>query len=65
MYYDGRYMDGCPIDVCDPSQVKIRDLQGGHVGKPNVFHGKMAQQSKERGKWIVNVCRNLLLHVYV
>ncbi|KAK3780575.1 hypothetical protein RRG08_037514 [Elysia crispata] len=38
MYYDGRYMDGCPIDVCDPSQVKIRDLQGGHVGKPNVFH---------------------------
>ncbi|GFO06181.1 filamin-c [Plakobranchus ocellatus] len=38
MYYDGRYMDGCPIDVCDPSQVKIRDLQGGHVGKPNSFH---------------------------
>ncbi|GFR82091.1 filamin-C, partial [Elysia marginata] len=38
MYYDDRYMDGCPIDVCDPSQVKIRDLQGGHVGKPNVFH---------------------------
>ncbi|XP_012935156.2 filamin-C [Aplysia californica] len=37
MYYDGRFMDGCPIDVCDPSQVKVKELQGGHVGKNNIF----------------------------
>ena len=56
MYYDGRYMDGCPIDVCDPSQVNIRDLHGGHVGKPNVFHGnhrergRSTQREIERGR---------------
>ncbi|PVD18513.1 hypothetical protein C0Q70_21062 [Pomacea canaliculata] len=38
MFYDNRFMDGCPIDVCDPSQVRVRDLRGGHVGKQQAFH---------------------------
>ncbi|KAH9498672.1 hypothetical protein Btru_007267, partial [Bulinus truncatus] len=38
MYYDSNYMDGCDIDVCDPSQVRVYDLQGGLVGKTNTFH---------------------------
>lgn len=40
MFYDNRFMDGCPIDVCDPSQVRVRDLRGGHVGKQQAFHGE-------------------------
>lgn len=39
MYYDNKFMDGCPIDVCDPSQVRVHDLHGGLVGKSNSFQG--------------------------
>ena len=39
MYYNNKYMDGCPIDVCDPSQVRVRDLRGGLIGKQQTFHG--------------------------
>ncbi|XP_076453914.1 filamin-A-like [Babylonia areolata] len=33
MYYRNKFMDGCPVDVCDPSQVRVRELRGGHIGK--------------------------------
>ena len=41
MYYNGKFMDGCPVDVCDPSQVRVRELRGGHVGKQQTFHGNV------------------------
>lgn len=37
MFYKNKYMDGCPIDVCDPSQVRVRDLRGGLIGKLQTF----------------------------
>ncbi|KAL8625534.1 hypothetical protein ACOMHN_014623 [Nucella lapillus] len=37
MYYQNKFMDGCPVDVCDPSQVRVRELRGGHVGKMQTF----------------------------
>ncbi|XP_059151967.1 filamin-C-like [Physella acuta] len=38
MFYENRFLDGCPIEVSDPSQVKVIGLQGGHVGKSNSFN---------------------------
>ncbi|KAK7090869.1 filamin-C-like isoform X2 [Littorina saxatilis] len=37
MFYNNKFMDGCPIDVCDPSQVRVRDLRGGLIGKQQQF----------------------------
>ncbi|XP_076435753.1 filamin-A-like [Babylonia areolata] len=37
MYYNNTFMDGCPVDVCDPSQVRVRGLRGGHIGKQQNF----------------------------
>lgn len=61
MYYENRFLDGCPIDVCDPSQVKVLDLQGGLVGKSNTFHvdctkagpGDLGVDVKHKGKPVV------------
>lgn len=40
MYYNGKYLDGCPVDICDPSQVRVHDLKGSVVGAPNTFYGE-------------------------
>ncbi|XP_041356835.1 filamin-C-like isoform X2 [Gigantopelta aegis] len=37
VYYDGRYLDGCPIDVADPSQVRVCELSGGMMGRHQNF----------------------------
>lgn len=41
MYYNNKFMDGCPVEVCDPSQVRVRDLRGGLIGKLQSFHGNL------------------------
>ncbi|XP_071084444.1 filamin-C-like [Haliotis cracherodii] len=37
LYYNNRLIDGCPIDVCDPSQVRVCELKGGGVAKMQEF----------------------------
>ncbi|XP_022288939.2 filamin-A-like [Crassostrea virginica] len=37
LYCQGKRIDSCPVDVCDPSRVKVNDLKGGIVGRPNKF----------------------------
>ncbi|XP_055868283.1 filamin-A-like isoform X2 [Biomphalaria glabrata] len=62
MYYDNKFMDGCPIDVCDPSQVRVHDLHGGLVGKSNSFqvdcsragHGDLGVDITHQGKKILS-----------
>lgn len=40
LYCQGRRIDSCQVDVCDPSRVKVIDLKGGIVGRPNRFKGR-------------------------
>lgn len=40
LYCQGKRIDSCPVDVCDPSRVKVIDLKGGVVGRPSRFKGK-------------------------
>ena len=40
LYCQGKRIDSCPVDVCDPSRVKVNDLKGGIVGRPNKFKGE-------------------------
>lgn len=37
LYCQGKRIDSCQVDVCDPSRVKVIDLKGGIVGRPNRF----------------------------
>ena len=39
MYSRGKFIDTCPIDVCDPSQVKVIGLKGGMVARAIRFQG--------------------------
>ncbi|XP_050393994.2 filamin-B [Patella vulgata] len=38
LYYKEKFIDGCPIDICDPSQVRVVGLKAGSVGKLQEFH---------------------------
>lgn len=40
LYCHGKLVDSCPIDVCDPSQVKVTGLKGGLVNKKQHFTGR-------------------------
>lgn len=40
LYCQGKRIDSCQVDVCDPSRVKVIDLKGGIVGRPNRFKGR-------------------------
>ncbi|XP_052103817.1 filamin-C-like isoform X2 [Mytilus californianus] len=37
LFCHGKLVDTCPIDVCDPSQVKVTGLKGGLVNKKQYF----------------------------
>ncbi|XP_063430705.1 filamin-C-like isoform X3 [Mytilus trossulus] len=37
LFCHGKLVDSCPIDVCDPSQVKVTGLKGGIVNKRQYF----------------------------
>ncbi|KAL8593939.1 hypothetical protein ACOMHN_021791 [Nucella lapillus] len=60
VYYNNQFMDGCPVDVCDPSQVRVRGLRGGHIGKQQSFqvdctgagHGDLGVDITHKGRHV-------------
>ena len=50
LYCQGKRIDSCPVDVCDPSRVKVNDLKGGIVGRPNKFKGENHKRKAEGGQ---------------
>lgn len=55
LYCQGKRIDSCPVDVCDPSRVKVNDLKGGIVGRPNKFKGENHKR-KAGGILNLNMC---------
>ncbi|KAL5004346.1 hypothetical protein ScPMuIL_017802 [Solemya velum] len=37
LYVNDKYVDTCPVDVCDPSQVKITEIKSGMAGRSQAF----------------------------
>ncbi|XP_062597927.1 filamin-C-like [Saccostrea cucullata] len=46
LYCQGKRIDSCPVDVCDPSRVRVIDLKGGIVGRPNRFKVDCSEAGK-------------------
>ncbi|ESP04923.1 hypothetical protein LOTGIDRAFT_229996 [Lottia gigantea] len=61
LYYKDRYLDGCAMDICDPSQVRVLGLKGGIVGQRQEFKidaskggdGEIAADIKHNGRQVI------------
>ena len=62
LYCQGKRIDSCPVDVCDPSRVKVNDLKGGIVGRPNKFKGENHKRKAGGGGGQVDTDRGKIPH---
>lgn len=62
LYCQGKRIDSCPVDVCDPSRVKVNDLKGGIVGRPNKFNGENHKRKARGGGEQVDTDRGNIPH---